>query len=125
MVKNSGLLVLKFNDRRTDPRKKMNAAIFYFTTIYTVNLFFPLCCRREEKLYTSVKVGHSRTSDLFKVWYGVHLRTVTTTFYLHNLSSYYTSPKFFGLKLEGRRAKSFTLEKMVDGLNGWMDGWME
>ena len=37
-------------------------------------------CRRQLKLYTSVKVGHSRTSDLFKVWYGVHLRTVTTTF---------------------------------------------
>ena len=28
-------------------------------------------CRREEKLYTSIKVGHSRTSDLFiLVWYG-------------------------------------------------------
>jgi hypothetical protein len=36
-------------------------------------------CRREKKLYTSIKVGHSGTSVLFTVWYGFTLSTVKTT----------------------------------------------
>jgi hypothetical protein len=38
------------------------------------------CCRRQLKLYTSVKVGHSRTSDLFYIRrFGDYTVIVTTT----------------------------------------------
>ena len=36
-------------------------------------------CRRQLKLYTSVKVGHSRTSDLFYIRFGDYTVIVTTT----------------------------------------------
>ena len=36
-------------------------------------------CRRQLKLITSVKVGHSRTSDLFYIRFGDYTVIVTTT----------------------------------------------
>ena len=76
-------------------------------------------CRREEKLYTSIKVGHSRTSVLFysMVWFT--LRTVKTTLVddiyteIHQATT--PPPSFLGLNL--RRTKSFTVENfcLVDG----------
>ena len=48
-------------------------------------------------LYTSVKVGHSRTSVYFQVWYGIHLRTVTTTFYLQQSIKSLQVPQVFWL----------------------------
>jgi hypothetical protein len=36
-------------------------------------------CRGEEKLYTSIKVGHSRTSGLFNIRFGDYTVIVTTT----------------------------------------------
>ena len=38
-----------------------------------------LLCRGEEKLYTSIKVGHSRTSGLFNIRFGDYTVIVTTT----------------------------------------------
>ncbi len=54
--------------------------------------------------------GHSGTSHLFNIWFGVYTVTAKTTFrddiYSQSIKGSYSSPKFFGLKFE-RRTKSF------------------
>ncbi len=68
------------------------------------------------KLYTSIKVGHSRTSVYLEVWYGLPTIQAKTTFYLHiSINDPIAPPSFLGLN-EGQKALLFkheTLEKYV------------
>ena len=47
------------------------------------------------KLYTSVKVGHSRTSGLFYIRFGEYINTVKTTLYLRISINYLQLPQVF------------------------------